>query len=115
MSDPNPQCVFCDIIQGKLPAKHVYSDDLVVAFWDAHPAAALHILLVPRAHIPTFNDIASDNNILTHLGQVARRIAEDFGVAESGYRFVINVNRGGGQMVFHLHAHLVSRTWREPG
>ncbi|MBI4965160.1 MAG: histidine triad nucleotide-binding protein [Desulfomonile tiedjei] len=115
MSDSYSECIFCDIIQGKKPSKQVYEDELVVAFWDANPAAALHILIVPREHIPTLNDIPPDNKILAHLGQVASRIAADFGVAEPGYRFVINVNPGGGQMVFHLHAHLVSRTWREPG
>jgi len=115
MSDSSSHCIFCDIVQGKRSANHVYEDDLVVAFWDAHPAAPLHILIVPREHIPTLNDVPAGNNILAHIGKVATRIAEDFGVAQPGYRFFINVNSGGGQVIFHLHAHLVSRNWREPG
>jgi histidine triad (HIT) family protein len=88
----------------------VYEDDLVVAFWDAKPVAPVHILIVPREHIPTLNDIPRENQILTHIGQVAATIAGEFGVAKAGYRFFINVNRGGGQVIFHLHAHLVSRS-----
>lgn len=103
-------CVFCDIVNGKLPSDKVYEDDLVVAFWDANPAAPLHILIVPREHIPTLNDVPEDNDILSHVGQVASKIAEMFGVAESGYRVFINVNRGGGQVIFHLHVHVISKT-----
>ena len=101
-------CVFCDIIEGKMPADKVYEDELVVAFHDAYPASPVHILIVPRRHVPTFNDIPEGDPILTHIGGVARKIAKDIGVAESGYRFFVNVNRGGGQVVFHLHAHLVA-------
>jgi len=101
-------CVFCEIIAGRRAAEWVYEDDLVVAFHDANPMAPIHILIVPREHIPTLNDIAEGDGILSHIGAVARKIAEQHGVAQSGYRFFINVNRGGGQVVFHLHAHLVA-------
>jgi histidine triad (HIT) family protein len=101
-------CVFCNIISGKKAAEIVYEDDLVVAFKDAYPAAPVHILIVPRRHLPTFNDIPDGDMILEHMGRIARKIARDMGVAESGYRFFINVNRGGGQVVFHLHSHLVA-------
>jgi len=101
-------CIFCKIIDGKLPARKVYEDDRVVAFWDAKPASPVHILIVPREHIPTLNDIPEEDRIVDHLSIVARKIAADLGVAESGYRFFINVNRGGGQVIFHLHAHLVA-------
>jgi histidine triad (HIT) family protein len=101
-------CVFCNIIEGKIPADKVYEDELVVAFHDAYPASPVHVLIVPRRHAPTFNDIPDEDPILTHMGQVARKIARDLGVAESGYRFFVNVNRGGGQVVFHLHAHIVA-------
>ncbi len=101
-------CVFCNIIEGKIPADKVYEDELVVAFHDAYPASPVHVLIVPRQHMPTFNDIPDGDPILTHMGQVARKIAKDLGVAESGYRFFVNVNRGGGQVVFHLHAHIVA-------
>lgn len=102
------ECVFCNIIEGKLAATKVYEDDLVVAFWDANPASPIHMLIVPKVHIPTLNDIPDGDTLLCHLGDVAKRIAKDLGVAESGYRFFINVNKGGGQVVFHLHAHLIS-------
>ncbi len=101
-------CVFCRIIAGKLPARKVYEDDHVVAFWDARPAAPIHILVVPRQHIPTLNDVPDDDPLIAHMAHVARKIARDQGVAESGYRFFFNVNRGGGQVVFHLHAHVVA-------
>ncbi|MGO9566544.1 MAG: histidine triad nucleotide-binding protein [Desulfomonilaceae bacterium] len=101
-------CIFCKIIEGKLPARKVYEDDRVVAFWDARPASPIHVLIVPRKHIPTLNDVPEEDQTVDHLAQVAKMIAKDLGVAESGYRFFINVNRGGGQVIFHLHAHLVA-------
>lgn len=101
-------CVFCQIIEGRRAAEKVYEDDLVVAFRDENPIAPLHILVVPRRHVPTLNDVPDGDRILSHIGAVARKIAEQHGVAESGYRFFINVNRGGGQVVFHLHAHVVA-------
>jgi histidine triad (HIT) family protein len=101
-------CIFCDIIAGRLPARKVHEDELAVAFWDARPASPIHILIVPRMHVPTFNDIPDHDPLLSHLGQVARKIAKELGVADSGYRLFINVNHGGGQVVFHLHAHLVA-------
>jgi histidine triad (HIT) family protein len=104
----NSDCVFCRIIRGEIKAEKVYEDDLTLAFKDANPASPIHILIVPKEHIPTLNDIKPGDMILAHIGSVARRIAADLGVADSGYRFFINVNRGGGQVVFHLHAHLVS-------
>lgn len=101
-------CVFCKIINGTLPAEKLYEDDLVVAFRDARPASPIHVLVVPRKHLPTFNDIPDGDTLLSHMGLVARKLAKELGVADSGYRFFINVNRGGGQVVFHLHAHLVA-------
>jgi histidine triad (HIT) family protein len=101
-------CIFCKIIEGGLPAERVYEDDLVVAFQDANPVAPVHILIVPRNHVPTLNDLPEDDQILSYMGRVARKIAQQYGVADSGYHFFINVNREGGQVVFHLHAHLVA-------
>lgn len=101
-------CVFCKIIEGTLPAEILYEDDVVVAFRDARPASPIHVLVVPRKHIPTFNDIPEGDTLLSHMGLVAGKLAKELGVADSGYRFFINVNRGGGQVVFHLHAHLVA-------
>jgi histidine triad (HIT) family protein len=101
-------CIFCRIIRGELPAKKVYEDNLTVAFWDSNPAAPIHILVVPKNHIPTLNDVSETDMVLSHLGQVARKIARDFGVEESGYRFFVNVGREGGQVIFHLHVHLLA-------
>lgn len=108
MSGSDRDCIFCRIARREAPADIVYEDDLVVCFWDQNPARPIHILIVPREHISTLNDIPRENNILAHIGQVAREIAEQFGVADSGYRFFVNVNRGGGQVIFHLHAHVIA-------
>lgn len=105
---PDPHCIFCRIVRGELPSRKIYEDDRVVAFWDANPVAEVHILIVPKRHIPTLNDLPHEDTLLSHLGVVAQKVAADLGVDQSGYRFVINVNRGGGQVVFHLHAHLTA-------
>jgi histidine triad (HIT) family protein len=109
MGDASSDCIFCNIISGKVPTDMVYEDERVVAFHDARPVAPVHILIVPRAHIPTLNDISPHDDILSHVGQVAKKIAEKFGVDQKGYRFFINVNKGGGQVIFHLHAHVISK------
>ena len=106
MRDAN--CIFCRIVEGDLPANKLYEDDKVVAFWDAHPSAPIHVLIVPKNHIPTLNDLPQDNDLLQHIGNVAIRIAKEIGVADRGYRFLINVNREGGQVIFHLHAHIMA-------
>jgi histidine triad (HIT) family protein len=108
MSDRDPSCIFCGIIEGKRPADKVYEDESVVAFRDANPASPIHILIVPRRHFATLNDVPEGDRLVAHMTEVARKIARDHGVADTGYRFIINVNRGGGQVVFHLHAHLVA-------
>lgn len=108
MTDSASECIFCKIVEGKHPSQKVYEDELAMAFWDTNPTSPIHILIVPKRHIRTLNDITEEDTLLCRLGLVAQRIAKDLGVAESGYRFFINVNRGGGQRVFHLHAHLIA-------
>ena len=108
MIESSYDCIFCRIVNKQALADIVYEDDLVVGFWDQNPARPIHILIVPREHIATLNDIPKDNYILSHIGQVARIIAEKFKVDQSGYRVFVNVNKGGGQVIFHLHAHLVA-------
>ena len=101
-------CIFCKIISGGIPAKLVHEDDRCVAFDDIHPQAPVHVLVVPRRHIPRLMDAGeADEGLLGHLLTVANRIARERGVAEDGYRIVINVNRGAGQVVFHLHLHVM--------
>jgi histidine triad (HIT) family protein len=101
-------CIFCRIAKHEAKAEVIYEDDLVVGFKDANPVAPIHVLIIPRKHIPTLNDVNADDHIVSHMAFAARKIAQDLGVADAGYRFSMNVNRGGGQIVFHLHAHLMA-------
>lgn len=100
--------LFERIISGELPAKIVYRDDRVTAFRDIHPKAPTHILIVPNKAIPTANDIADEDEALVgHLLTVARDLAKQEGIAESGYRLIVNCNGDSGMEVPHLHLHLI--------
>jgi histidine triad (HIT) family protein len=100
--------LFEKIIAGELPANVLYRDDRVIAFADIRPAAPVHILIVPHKPIPTANDIADeDEALIGHMFIVARDLARKQGIAESGYRLIINCNADGGQEVYHLHVHLL--------
>lgn len=102
------KCIFCKILVGELPGKIVYEDDVCVAFDDINPQAPVHVLIVPREHIPTFNDLKENNiGMLGHLCMVINKIAEIKKIKESGFRVVINCNPAGGQMVYHLHIHVM--------
>lgn len=109
MNSSKDDCVFCRIVEGRHPADKVYEDDLVVCFWDAKPIRPIHILIVPREHIPTLNEVPPGDNLLAHMSWVAVKIAEQFDVAHSGYRIFVNVNANGGQVIFHLHMHLIAK------
>jgi len=101
-------CVFCEIITGEKPADFVYQGDSVVAFKDMNPHAPVHILLVPKKHIRSINDLTeADRPVIAELIFKAQEIAREFGIDRSGFRLAFNVERGGGQFVFHLHLHLV--------
>lgn len=101
-------CLFCKIIAGDLPADIVYTSDTAVAFRDINPHAPSHILIVPRRHIATINDIADDDQtIVGSLYSAARDIAAAEGLADDGYRTVMNCNEAAGQTVFHIHLHLI--------
>jgi histidine triad (HIT) family protein len=108
-------CVFCRIIAGQAPATIVYEDEQAVAFRDIMPQAPVHILIVPREHIPGPLDVSGDNEALVgHLVAVAAKVARQEGLAADGYRLVLNQGRYGGQSVFHLHLHLLGgrrMTW----
>lgn len=100
--------LFEKIIAGELPAAIVYKDERVTAFRDIRPAAPTHILIVPNKPIPTVNDVADeDEPLLGHLLTVARDLARQEGIAEAGYRLIVNCNAHGGQEVYHLHLHLL--------
>jgi histidine triad (HIT) family protein len=100
--------VFAKIIRGELPADMVYQDDHVSAFRDIEPVAPVHILIVPNKLIPTLNDLEEGDELLAgHMLLVAKHLAEQEGIAESGYRLIINCNDDGNQQVYHLHLHLI--------
>jgi histidine triad (HIT) family protein len=102
-------CLFCKIRDRQIPAKIAFEDDQVVAFHDVNPQAPLHVLVVPRRHIATLNDLAPDDaGLVGNLHLVAARLAREAGHADTGYRTVFNCNRAAGQTVFHLHLHLLA-------
>ena len=101
-------CIFCKIVAGEIPSDTVYQDEYVTAFRDINPAAPTHILLIPKEHIPDNNAVtAAHQEILGHMFVVAAQIARGEGVAESGYRLIMNCGDDGGQVVKHLHLHLI--------
>jgi len=101
-------CTFCNIISGKIPGDMIYQDRDLVAFRDINPATRVHILIVPRKHIESVNDVsASDQTVLGKLIITAKKIAEHMGITDSGYKLVINTGKDAGQMVLHLHVHLL--------
>ena len=102
------ECIFDKIIAGKIPSKTVHQDDRVFAFRDINPQAPVHILIIPKRHIASLNDITeADEPLLGHMIKVAGDIARKEGVAQKGYRLAINTGREGGQLVQHLHMHLL--------
>jgi histidine triad (HIT) family protein len=101
-------CLFCKIVEGKIPAKIVHQDADTVAFQDVNPQAPTHLLVVPRKHIPTMNDLApEDDALLGKMFRVAASLAKERGHAEPGWRAVMNANREAGQSVFHIHLHVL--------
>ncbi len=102
------ETIFSKIIRGEIPADIVFQDDTVTAFRDISPQAPTHILIIPNKLIPTVNDVtAQDEQVLGHLFVVAAKIAQQEGIAEEGYRLVMNCNKHGEQEVFHIHMHLL--------
>lgn len=101
-------CLFCKIISGEIPSDKVYEDELVYAFNDISPTAPTHVLIIPKKHIATLNDITEDDEkIIGHIYSVARKIAKEKGISHDGYRIVSNCNKNAGQTVFHIHFHLL--------
>ena len=101
-------CLFCKIVAGEIPADLVYESETAVAFRDINPQAPTHILVIPRKHIATINDIGEgDEATIGSLYTAAKEIAAQEGIAEDGYRAVMNCNEGAGQTVFHIHLHVL--------
>ncbi len=104
-------CLFCKIVKGNIPSKKVYEDESVFAFWDIAPMAPVHVLIVPKMHISSVNEVTSENSaVISHIYEVAAQLAKELGVAEDGYRIVTNCGKNAGQTVFHLHFHLLGGT-----
>ncbi len=109
-------CIFCKIASMEIQSKIAYEDEEVVAFHDINPQAPVHVLVIPRKHIPSLNEATEEDQILLgKLMLVAQRLAKELGVADDGYRLVLNTNRGAGQSIFHIHLHLLGgRPFRWP-
>jgi histidine triad (HIT) family protein len=104
----NEECIFCQIIRGEMPTDLIYEEENLVAFKDIKPHAPVHILLVPKKHIRSINDLEEeDRTVLSDLVFAAKKVAVEQGIDKTGYKLVYNVERGGGQYVFHLHLHLL--------
>ncbi|EIC85365.1 purine nucleoside phosphoramidase [Serratia sp. M24T3] len=102
------ETIFSKIIRGEIPADVVYQDELVTAFRDIAPQAPSHILIIPNILIPTMNDVTAEHEAaLGRMMTVAAKIAEQEGIAENGYRLIVNCNKDAGQVVYHIHMHLV--------
>lgn len=101
-------CIFCKIVDGSLPSKKVYETETVLAFHDIQPAAPVHILIIPKKHIASMNEAGpEDRETLGDVLLAARHIAGQLGIAESGYRLINNCGSDGGQVVYHVHFHLL--------
>jgi histidine triad (HIT) family protein len=101
-------CLFCKIALGTVPSKKVYDDESVCAFYDIKPAAPVHVLIIPKKHIASLNDAGEEDwETIGHIQRIAQRIAGELGVKESGYRLINNCGEDAGQIVHHVHYHLL--------
>ncbi|MDH5711673.1 MAG: histidine triad nucleotide-binding protein [Gammaproteobacteria bacterium] len=101
-------CLFCKILEGKIPCDKVYENEHVIAFRDINPQAPTHVLVIPRKHISTANDLTGDDkNIVGEMVLAAQAVAKQEGIEQVGYRMVMNCNEGAGQTVFHIHLHVL--------
>ena len=101
-------CVFCQIVAGKIPSETLYQDEEVIAFRDINPLAPTHVLIIPKRHIAFLAQLTDDEMpLIGHMARVANQLAREEGVAETGYRLVISSGEQGGQIVPHLHMHLL--------
>jgi histidine triad (HIT) family protein len=105
-------CIFCGILRGETDTRILYQNETLVAFNDINPKAPVHVLLVPRKHIRSINDLADeDRGIVSELIVAGKEMAARTGVARTGYKLLFNVEKGGGQVIFHIHLHLIGG-WR---
>jgi histidine triad (HIT) family protein len=107
-------CIFCKIIHKQVPSNVVYEDDRILAFTDIRPAAPVHVLLIPKEHVDSVSELPPGSHQMGYLVEKAVKVAQDLGLAEKGYRLVVNNGDDGGQTVYHLHLHLLGgrfMTW----
>ena len=101
-------CLFCKIVAGDIPSTRVYEDDELLAFEDIHPQAPVHVLIIPKKHIATLNDMTvEDSPVIGRMVQRAAQIAREQEIDRAGYRTILNVNTEGGQLIYHIHLHLL--------
>jgi histidine triad (HIT) family protein len=101
-------CVFCGIVSGHTATEILYENDILVVFNDINPHAPIHLLIVPKKHIRSVNDLTADElPILAEMFAAAKEMASRYSISKTGYRLLVNVERGGGQVIFHLHMHLI--------
>jgi histidine triad (HIT) family protein len=102
------ECLFCDMGSGKTPVDKLHDDDRVFAIRDIHPRAPVHFMVIPKEHIPSAVDISEEHGpLLAHMFQVAKRVAQQEEIADKGYRLTINVGEQGGQLIYHIHMHVL--------
>lgn len=102
------ECIFCQIVAGKIPSEIIYQDEELIAFRDINPQAPTHLLIIPRKHIPSLDQISpADIPLMGRMVTIANKLAQDENIAENGYRLVVNCGEWGGQVVAHLHLHLL--------
>jgi len=101
-------CIFCQIVAGKIPSEILYQDEEVIAFRDINPQAPTHLIIIPKRHIPSLTHLSeAESPLIGHMVDTANRLAKGDGISESGYRLAINCGEEGGQLVPHLHLHLL--------
>lgn len=108
-------CIFCKVISGEVPTEFIYEDDLVAAFRDIFPVASTHILIIPKEHIQSVNELTENSNhekLMGRLIMVAKKLAIKEGIAEKGYKLLIRTGKEGGQEVPHIHLHLMGGEWK---
>lgn len=102
------ECIFCQIVDGKIPSDILYQDEEVIAFRDINPQAPTHLVIIPRAHIPSLAHLSeAQSPVISRMIKAANEVAKKEGISESGYRVAINCGEEGGQLVPHLHMHLL--------
>ena len=101
-------CIFCQIVAGEAPSEIIYQDEEVIAFPDINPQAPIHLIIIPKKHIPSLTHLSEpEARLMGHMVSIANQLAKREGISESGYRLVINCGKQGGQLVPHLHMHLL--------